>query len=141
MPLPETDGVTVEAFEAGDIDAEQFDHEAHVYAAWLFLDAYPIGEAGERFVSALKRLTVKLGVPDKYHDTITRFYLAIIAERRDASPERNWTDFKASNDDLFSGPGNVLSRYYTKERLGSDAARQAFVLPDRRDATETVDAV
>ena len=37
--------VTVESVECGDVDPDSFDHEAHVYAAWLFLDTYPAEEA------------------------------------------------------------------------------------------------
>jgi hypothetical protein len=123
--------VTVAALESGNIDAEAFDHEAHVYAAWLFLDAYPAEVASERFAAALKRLTEKLGVPGKYHDTVTRFYMALIAERRAASNDLDWSGFRESNRDLFGRSDNVLSRYYSRERLASDEARRAFVLPDR----------
>ena len=122
--------LTVAAFERGDIDAERFDHEAHLYAAWLYLDAFP-GEASERFVAALKRLTVKLGVPGKYHDTITRFYLAVMAERRQQAPGSDWPAFRRANRDLFDRSDNVLSRYYSGDRLASELARESFVLPDQ----------
>ncbi|MDJ0940903.1 MAG: hypothetical protein QNJ00_14165 [Woeseiaceae bacterium] len=123
-------GLTLEAFERGDIDAAEFDHGAHVYAAWLFLDSDPVSGA-ERFVGALKRLTRKLGVPGKYHDTITRFYLAVINERMHGTGDTGWAAFERSNPDLFAAEDNVLFRYYSRERLGSDAARQTFLLPDR----------
>ena len=123
--------ITVQALERGEIDADRFDHEAHVYAAWLYLGAYPADEAADRFVAALKRLTRNLGVPGKYHDTITRFYLAIIAERRLLMPAGDWQAFKTANGDLFAGPGNILSQRYSRERLASTEARRAFMLPDR----------
>ena len=131
MNAADTADVTVEAFERGDVDPEQFDHEAHIRAAWLYLDAYPEDVAGERFAAALKRLTVKLGIPGKYHETITRFYLAIIAERRRSNGGSDWAAFRSANGDLFGRSNNVLSRYYSPARLASDAARRSFVLPDR----------
>ena len=134
MTACEIPKVSIQALDRAEIDPDQFDHEAHVYAAWLYLCAYPADVAADRFVAALKRLTGKLGVPGKYHDTITRFYLALIAERRLLEPGRDWPSFKAANSDLFAGPGNALARRYSPERLASAEARRAFMLPDR-DAT------
>ena len=91
-------------------------------------------EAISRFTGALRRLTAKLGVPDKYHDTISWFYLLLIAERRAATTEDSWFTFRRDNDDLFSRDNNVLEHYYSKELLWSDRARQSFVLPDQRAA-------
>ena len=129
-------GISVAAFERGDIDPERFDHEAHLYAAWLYLDAFS-DEACERFVAALKRLTIKLGVPGMYHDTITRFYMALLAERRQQSPSSDWQAFREANRDLFDRSENVLARYYSAARLASKAARRSFVLPDKLPAIRT----
>ena len=126
--------LTIDDLEQCRIDADSFDHEAHVYLAWLYLDRYAVAEAIERFTAALKRLTVKLGVPGKYHDTITWFFMLIIAERRngDSSPSGlDWPGFKRNNDDLFRRDNNILHRYYNSETLATDKARQRFVLPDK----------
>ena len=126
--------LTIEDLEQCRIDADSFDHEAHVYMAWLYLDRYAVAEAIERFTAALKRLTVKLGVPDKYHETITWFFMLIIAERRngDTGPsDIDWPGFKRINDDLFRRDNNILHRYYNTETLANDKAREGFVLPDK----------
>ncbi len=122
--------LTIESFESGDIDADAFDHEAHVYMAWLYLERFPVTSALARFTAALKSLTERLGVPGKYHDTITWFYLLLIAERRD--PGADWSEFRARNDDLFDRSDDVLRRYYRVETLASERARARFVLPDLR---------
>ena len=93
-----------------------------------------MAEAIERFTAALKRLTVKLGVPGKYHNTITWFFMLIIAERRNGEAGTSgleWSDFRRNNDDLFRRDENVLHRYYKAETLATDAARRTFVLPDK----------
>jgi hypothetical protein len=123
-------GFTVEAFERGEIDPEAFDHEAHVYLAWLYLERFPLPEALGKFDVALRRLTVKLGVPGKYHATITWFFLLLIAERRNADPGADWNRFRRRNADLVED-GGLLGRYYSRRTLASDRARQSFVLPDR----------
>lgn len=129
--------ITIDALERGDIDAAAFDHEAHVFAAWQFISAMPLPEAIQRFSAALKRLTRDLGVPEKYHGTVTWFYLLLIAERRQSGEE--WCAFRAANRDLFER--DLLSRYYTPERLASEEARAGFVLPDRLAARQPVDKV
>ena len=129
--------VTIDDLEQCRIEAGSFNHEAHVYLAWLYLDRYSVAEAIERFTAALKRLTLKLGVPGKYHSTITWFFMLLIAERRSAEagrsgqPNLDWTNFKQNNDDLLRRDDNVLHRYYNTETLATDEARRTFVLPDR----------
>ncbi len=121
---------SVEAFERGEIDPDAFDHEAHVYAAWRYLERFPLPVALERFDAALRQLTARLGVPGKYHATITWFFLLLIAERCDADGGGDWRQFRRHNADLVEDRG-ILERYYHRQTLASNRARQAFVLPDR----------
>ena len=123
--------LTIAALEAGAIDAASFDHEAHVYLGWLYVGEYPLSEAVTHFTDALRRLTAKLGVPDKYHDTISWFYLLLIAQRSNDATDNSWDSFCRDNTDLFSRDANILGRYYSEELLRSDRARNSFVLPDR----------
>ena len=129
--------VTLEDFEAGRLDPETFDHEAHVCVAWLYLDRFPLIEAIQRYSAALRCLTADLGVPEKYNETITWFYLVLIAERRQTARSHGWCAFRAENGDLFHG-AQTLARYYSKARLTSDQARQAFLLPDRLSERPTL---
>ena len=122
--------LSIEAFEHGEIDSERFDHEAHVFVAWLYLERYPLLIAIEKFDAALRRLTRKLGVPGKYHATITWFFMLLIEQRRNNEPGSDWSRFRAVNDDLTAN-GGILKLYYTRETLQSERARQSFVLPDR----------
>ena len=123
--------LSIEGLENATISAGSFSHEDHVYLAWLYLDAYPVTDAIARFTSALKRLTIKLGVPQKYHETITWFFLLAIAERRANAPESDWPTFRQANADLLTWPNEPLNRYYSQRLLQSDAARQQFLLPDK----------
>jgi len=123
--------ISIAALETGDIDPQLFDHEAHVYAGWLYLREFPLAEAIARFTAALQRLTARLGVPEKYHETVSWFFLLLIAERRALSATDGWSDFRSNNDDLFRRNNNVLARYYSDELVGSDLARRRFLLPDR----------
>ncbi len=125
-----TPELSIEALETGHIDAGSFDHEGHIYLAWLYLNEYTLADAIDRFTAALKRLTIRLGVPDKYHETISWLFMLLIAERR-AATAQDWFSFRRDNDDLFVLGIDIVQRYYSKELLWSDQARQSFVLPDR----------
>lgn len=134
MSAATTPDVTIAAFESGRLDPERFDHEAHVYLAWLYLEQFPVIEALQRYAQGLRRLTGKLGVPGKYHETITCFYMLKIAERRDES-KGDWPAFRKRNADVFArGESSVLHRFYSRETLASERARKAFILPDRMAA-------
>jgi len=124
--------LTITDFEAGRVDPEFFDHEAHVYVAWLYVRRFPLAEAISRFDGALRRLTDGLGVPGKYHATITWMFLVLIAER--CHDGEDWPAFRARNADLVASGRTALGRYYTDTRLFSDLARRQFILPDRIDA-------
>jgi hypothetical protein len=124
--------VSIESLEDGTLDVDAFDHEAHIYVAWLYLQRYPLHEAAARFTGALQRLTRKLGIPGKYHETISWFFMLLIEERRCGQTSDAWHSFHRDNADVFArGKGDILNRYYSKELLGSDRARQSFMLPDK----------
>lgn len=121
--------LSISEFERFDVDPARFDHEAHVAIAWNYLDHYAEKVATERFVAALRALTAHLGVPGKYHETITRFYLEVIAERRLTNSGADWKEFRSLNPDLLD-PG-LIARHYSPELIGSDEARNRYVPPDR----------
>lgn len=93
------DQLTIERFEASDIDPALFDHEAHIYVGWQYIVAYARNDAVARFDAALRRLTEKIGASDKYNAMITWLFLLLIAER--AQEGEDWSAFRARNSDLF----------------------------------------
>ena len=121
---------SIEKFEAGQIDPEHFDHAAHVYVAWLYVNRYGADAGLPRFDRALRRLTERLGVPDKYHATITGFLLTLIAQR--VADNDTWSEFRTNNADLIVDCRSVLSSYYSDSCLNSLSARRQFVQPDCR---------
>jgi hypothetical protein len=129
MSVIECPELTIEQFESGNVDVELFDHEAHVYIGWLYVQKYELADAIARFNDALRFLTVKLGVAGKYHVTITWIFLLLIAER--SRTGEDWQTFIARNPDLIEDSRSTLGRYYSEKLLFSEAARKRFVLPDQ----------
>ena len=120
------------AFEDGTLPEDRFHHPDHVRAAWLLLREEPPAAALARFSGALKRFAAAKGRTQLYHETITWAYVLLINERVQRSGGRlDWEEFAAANPDLLTWRPSVLDRYYRSETLGSDLARQVFLLPDR----------
>ncbi len=118
--------ISIDDFERHAFDADAFDHESHVYVGWLYITEFGAVAGTERFVAALRSLTSALGIPGKYHDTITRFYLDLIARR--VEPGRTWDEFRTHNSDLLDSA--LLERHYSRGTLASPAAREQYVAPD-----------
>ncbi len=125
------ESISIDSFEGGTIDPELFDHEAHVFIAWSYLQQCDLKESIDRFCAALRRLTRKLGIESKYHETLSWFFMILIAERRSESGSNVWQSFKRDNPDLFAKHPSIVRAYYSEERLGSTIARTQFVMPDR----------
>ena len=112
---------------AGEIDPKRFPHSEHLRFAYEMLSRHSFAETVSLFSVGLKKLAAKNGRPELYHDTVTIAFLSVVAERRALSDTREWTSFIAENSDLLRK--SCLERWYESRRLGSDLARQNFVLP------------
>ena len=132
-----TPELSIATFEAATIDADAFNHESHVFVAWLYLERWPLQEAIKRYCDGLRHLTKKLGADTKYHETITWFFMIQINQRRATSQQPTWFTFRRDNLDLINDAGKTLDRYYSKKLLMSDLARQTFLLPDKISALTT----
>ena len=127
-----TDQELIQRFEDGTLPNECFHHREHVRVAFLYLTAYPVLEALQKFSDALRKFAGIHGKPQLYHETITWAYVFLIRERmRRAGKEENWDEFARNNSDLLIWKDGILARYYRAETLASDMARSIFVLPDR----------
>jgi hypothetical protein len=134
-PLLDDDAL-IAGFESARLPPAAFRHAEHVRTAFLYLGRHPdFGEAALRFRAALRRFAAKNGVPDRYHETLTWAYLALINERAHGSSFASSTDFLRRHPELLDGRGGILSRYYDLDAIGRSAtARRVFVLPDPRAA-------
>ena len=122
-----TDEELLQRFERADLDTDAFGHAQHVRVAWLQLSRMPLLRAIGHHTAGLQRLTTRLGVPQRYHATLTVAYLLLIYERM--AGEDSWSQFAARNPDLLARGAQLLSEHYAPAQLHSDAARLAFCPP------------
>ena len=121
----------VTAFEEARVDAASFHHREHLYVAWCYLRALPLEQALARFVHHLHELTIALGVPEKFHATMTWAYIVLLREAMDRSPGASFDELLEENAELLDHRAGALYAYYDRAQLDSDEARRRFVLPRR----------
>ena len=127
------DDTFLTALEDGSLPPAAFDHPAHVRAAYLYLRRLGFLPGMAAFRSALHAFADRLGVSDKYNETVTMAFLVLIHERMADGPSSDWPTFAAAHQDLFDR--KLLLRYYRPSTLQSDRARRIFILaePERHN--------
>lgn len=116
------------SFEACDIDTTAFSHVDHLGVAYEMLRRYDFLTACVKYANCISTIATKAGADRKFNTTVTLAFLSIIAERMGAESAGDFDMFLEQNRDLLSG--NVLARWYSADRLNSEAARHAFLMPD-----------
>lgn len=116
-------------FENLRLSAPEFQHADHVRVAFDILDKYDFADACARYAGTIRSMAESVGAMDKYNATITFAFMSVIAERKTKSNAANADAFIAANPDLLQR--DILSNWYSKERLTSAMARAQFLLPDK----------
>jgi hypothetical protein len=87
----------------------------------------------------LRRFAAAAGKREKYHETITLFWVHLLSRAYVASHGKRLEDIVHANPQLLEK--NFPLAYYSRERLFSDEARTSWVEPDLKpfliDATAT----
>lgn len=125
---PAEPSADLEQFLRARIDPACFTHREHVRMGFEALRRYEFLDATVRYSRALRRLCERAGRPEKFHQTVTLAFLALIAERLAAEVPADFSAFAAANPDLLDPA--VLTRWYSPHRLASAAARRVFLLPN-----------
>lgn len=129
--LSPDDQLFLRAFEACEIPPANFDHEAHVRLAYIYLCQLPADEAAEAMKHSLLAYLDHLGVgASKYHETITRAWIMAVRHFMEASTEcASAAEFIERNPRLLDS--KIMLTHYSAEVLFSPVARSTFVKPDR----------
>ena len=115
--------------QAGHVAPEQFNHRAHLRAAFIFLKQTPFLEACIAMRDTLKNFAARIGKADLYHETITLSLMSLMAERMENCAHASFDEFIQAHPELCEQA--PLSRYYSAATLASTQARKHFILPGR----------
>ena len=108
-----------------------FSHREHLELAWSHLSAYDEAEAQRVIKASIRHFASAHGAADKYHETITRFWVRMVALHHGASGADSFDEFLGGNPELLDG--RLLTHHYSPELLDSPRARKQWVEPDRLD--------
>lgn len=124
-----TDVELTRALERGDIANEGFHHASHLHVAWVYLaESSSAQEAANKMRDTLRRFALAAGRPEKYHETITLFWVHLLACAYVASRGGRLEEIVHANPQLLEK--NLPLVYYSARRLFSDEARALWVEPD-----------
>jgi hypothetical protein len=124
-----TDVELARALERGKIANENFHHASHLDVAWVYLsESSSVNEAASKMRETLRRFASSAGKLEKYHETITLFWVHLLARAHAAASGKTLEEIVHANPRLLEK--NFLLAYYSAERLFSDSARTSWVEPD-----------
>jgi hypothetical protein len=127
LRAPPGDAQFLAALEDCTLPAECFDHAAHVRAGYLYLCRQPFPQATATMCTTIVNYARALGKPDRYHETITVAFMALINARVHAQGDGGgWEEFRARNPQLLRP--DALLAYYPRAVLASREARSCFTL-------------
>ncbi|UGQ46565.1 hypothetical protein [Massilia endophytica] len=110
---------------------QHFNHLGHVRLAWLNLRRRPFGQAVQHTCGTIRNYATHLGASGKFHCTVTTALVHLLREAGACRPDLDWEGFLCEAAPLLADARGRLSLHYSEGVLASEAARQAFVPPDR----------
>jgi hypothetical protein len=115
---------------------DEWTHHAHLRVGLWHLLRYPPAEALDLLRDRISRYNVSVGgvntATDGYHETITRFYVWVIAQFV-ATADRSRSEDDLADELIRTRGGKDLPlRHWSRERLFSSDARLGWVEPDVR---------
>jgi hypothetical protein len=126
-----TDAELTRALERGEIANEDFHHASHLHVAWVYLsESSSVNEAAGKMRDTLRRFASSAGKLEKYHETITLFWVHLLAHAHAhaAAAGKTLEEIVHANPRLLEKDFPLA--YYSAERLFSDSARASWVEPN-----------
>ena len=108
--------------------ADRFGHREHVHLTWLAVRRHGMPDAIGLISSGIQQTARYAGVPQKYHATISRAWVEIIAHHASAGNYEDFASFLTGRPELLSK--RLLTRHYTSAALASPQARTGWLEPD-----------
>src|SRR5258708_30535173 len=117
------------AFEDLSFPADQFHHREHLRVACLYLKSSDATRAAERMTAGIRRFANHHGATQKYHQTLTLFWMRLVAAALAETLEGcAFEELLAAHPTICDK--NLPAKYYSQALLQSSAAREGWVEPD-----------
>ena len=106
-----------------------FGHRQHVHLSWLAVRRYGATNACQLVCAGIQRTARYAGAPQKYHATVSRAWIELIAYHAAEHEIEDFDTFTRHNSALLDK--RLLLRFYEPSTLASSVARTDWVKPDR----------
>lgn len=124
-----TDVELTRALERGETPNRHFDHASHLHVAWTYLsESTSVEQAASKMRETLRRLAAAAGRPQKYHETITLFWVHLLGQAYAVNRGVRLEEVVYASPQLLEKSFPLA--YYSVERLFSDEARASWMEPD-----------
>jgi hypothetical protein len=108
--------------------SEHFDHRAHLHLTWLAVRRVGMPAAIGLVSDGIQRTTRYAGVPQKYHATVSRAWVELVAHHAVRHPTSGFAAFIERHPRLLDK--RLLTSFYRSTTLASPQARAGWVEPD-----------
>jgi hypothetical protein len=119
-----TDQEFLDALESGRLFPADFHHRDHLRLASLYVNRLGLEAGAAAVAGAIRRFAGAHGHHSHYHETLTRFWVRIVAHASQAS-----FDATLARHPMLLRKDLPL-QHWSRETLYGDAAREAWVQPD-----------
>ena len=120
----------VDRLERCLLGKEEFHHRDHLAVAAAYLYATDFETAMDRMRTSLKRFAAHHDVTGLYHETLTRFWLLQVERSLD---RRECLAQSVSKVQEKLSDKNLAFDYYSRGRIESKEAREAWLKPDLKE--------
>src|SRR5713101_1320478 len=116
-------------FHDANLPSEEFRHKGHLRLAWLVLSHHRMDEAESIVAREIQRFALANGAPNRYHDTLTRFWVRLVSHVMEHAPEAGSIDATLAKFPFLLDK-TLPYRHWLGETFNSDRARAGWVEPD-----------
>jgi hypothetical protein len=123
-----TETVFDELLAAATVAAGTFGHREHVHLTWLAVRRVGMPAAVALVSDGIQRTARYAGAPQKYHATISRAWVELVAHHAAEHEEPDFDTFAGRHPALLDK--RLLTRFYRSTTLAGAPARTGWVEPD-----------
>lgn len=123
-----TAGVFDELMAEVMASADAFGHRQHVHLTWLAVRRSGMPAAVTVVSDGIRRTARYAGAPQKYHVTVSRAWVELVAHHTAEDPTPDFSAFTVRNPELLDK--RLLTRFYRSTTLADVRARTGWVEPD-----------
>ncbi len=124
-----SDDEFLHAFLDGSLSPQHFHHRDHLRVAWLLVRRMDVASATRTMSTGVRRFGATHGHAAMYHETLTRFWVRIVAHMARERPGIDEFDVFIASFPQALDTG-LPHRHWRHDTLWSAAARAAWVEPD-----------